>query len=60
MGCDGQMSPDTELLLFMRGETAQKKAEDYGHDNLGESPPRFDFSIIDYSVMAEGHASRLG
>ena len=26
-------------------------AEGYGHDNLGESPPRFDFSIIDYSVM---------
>ena len=25
----------------------------YGHDNLGENPPRFDFSIIDYSVMNE-------
>ena len=25
--------------------------EDYGHDNLGESSPCFDFSIIDYSVM---------
>ena len=36
-----------------------KKAEDYGHDNLGENPPRFDFSIIDYSVMAGGQASKL-
>ena len=34
-------------------------AEDYGHDNLGENPPRFDFSIIDYSVIAGDQASRL-
>ena len=34
-------------------------AEDYGHDNLGESPPRFDFSIIDYSVTAGSQASKL-
>ena len=33
-------------------------AEDYGHDNLGENPPRFDFSIIDYSVMARSRASK--
>ena len=26
-------------------------AEDYSHDNLGENPPCFDFSIIDYLVM---------
>ena len=41
------------LLLMWRG-TAQKSAEDYGHDNLGENLSRFDFSIIDYSVMAGG------
>ena len=34
-------------------------AEDYGHDNLGENPPHFNFSIIDYSVMAGGQASKL-
>ena len=34
-------------------------AEDHGHDNLGENPPHFDFSIIDYLVMAGGQASRL-
>ena len=33
-------------------------AEDYGHDNLGENPPRFDFSIIDYSVMAGSQVSK--
>ena len=33
-------------------------AEDYGHDNLGENTPHFNFSIIDYSVMAEGQASK--
>ena len=33
-------------------------AEDYGHDNLGENPAHFDFSIIDYSVMAESQASK--
>ena len=36
-----------------------KTAEDYGHDNLVENPPRFDFSIIDYPVMAGGQASKL-
>ena len=35
-------------------------AEDYGHDNLGENPPCFDFSIIDYSVMAGSQASKQG
>ena len=35
-------------------------AEDYGHDNLGENPPRFNFSIIDYSVMAGSQASKQG
>ena len=35
-------------------------AEDYGHDNLGENPPHFDFSIIDYSVMAGSQALKLG
>ena len=33
-------------------------AEDYGHNNLGENPPCFDFSIIDYSVMAGSQASK--
>ena len=37
-----------------------KTVEDYGHDNLGENPPRFDFSIIDYSVMAGSQASKQG
>ena len=27
---------------------------------LGENPPRFNFSIIDYSVMAEDQVSGLG
>ena len=31
-------------------------AEGYGHDNLGENPPHFNFSIIDYSVI---HRSQL-
>ena len=35
-------------------------AEDYGHDNLGENPPCFDFLIIDYSVMAGSQASKQG
>ena len=35
-------------------------AEDYGHDNLGENSPRFNFSIIDYSVMAGSQALKLG
>ena len=35
-------------------------AEDYGHDNLGENSPRFDFSIIDYSVMTGSQALKLG
>ena len=35
-------------------------AEDYGHDNLGENPPRSNFSIIDYSVMAGSQASKQG
>ena len=34
-------------------------AEDYGHDNLGENSPRFDFSIIDYSVMTGCQALKL-
>ena len=34
-------------------------AEGYGHDNLGESPPRFDFSIIDYSVMNRSQLLKL-
>ena len=58
-GCNGQTSPDTMLLLLVWRGTAQKKAEDYGHDNLGENLSCFDFSIIDYSVMAGGQASRL-
>ena len=37
-----------------------KTAEDYGHDNLGENSPRFDFSIIDYSVMTGSPAFKLG
>ena len=35
-------------------------AEDYGHDNLGENSPRFNFSIIDYSVMTGSLALKLG
>ena len=35
-------------------------AEDYGHDNLGESSPRFDFSVIDYSVMTRSQPLKLG
>ena len=35
-------------------------AEDYGHDNLGENPHHFNFSIIDYSVMAGRQALKLG
>ena len=34
-------------------------AEGYGHDNLGESPPCFDFSIIDYSVMNRSQLLKL-
>ena len=33
-------------------------AEDYGHDNLGVNPPRFNFSIIDYSVIAGSQVSK--
>ena len=35
-------------------------AEDYGHDNLGENSPRFNLSIIDYSVMTGSQALKLG
>ena len=35
-------------------------AEDYGHDNLGENSPRFNFSIDDYSVMTGSQALKLG
>ena len=35
-------------------------AEDYGHDNLGENPPCFNFSIIDYPVMAGSQVSKQG
>ena len=35
-------------------------AEDYGHDNLGENSPCFDFSIVDYSVMTGSQALKLG
>ena len=35
-------------------------AEDYGHDNLGESSPHFDFSVIDYSVMTRSQPLKLG
>ena len=35
-------------------------AEDCGHDNLGESSPRFDFSIIDYLVMTRSQPLKLG
>ena len=35
-------------------------AEDYGHDNLGENSSRFDFSIVDYSVMTGSQALKLG
>ena len=38
------------LLILERREIAQNSGG-YGHDNLGENLPRFDFSIIDYSVM---------
>ena len=34
-------------------------AEDYGHDNLGENSPHFDFSIIDYSVMNRSQLLKL-
>ena len=34
-------------------------AEDYGHDNLGENSPRFDFLIIDYSVMDRSQLLKL-
>ena len=34
--------------------------EDYGHDNLGESSPRFDISGIDYSVMTRSQPLKLG
>ena len=34
-------------------------AEGYGHDNLGENPPCFDFSIIDYSVMNRSQLLKL-
>ena len=34
-------------------------AEDYGHDNLGENPPRFNFSIIDYLVMNRSQLLKL-
>ena len=34
-------------------------AEGYGHVNLGEIPPRFDFSIIDYSVMNKSQLLKL-
>ena len=33
--------------------------EDYGHDNLGENSPHFDFSIVDYSVMNGGQTLKL-
>ena len=33
--------------------------EDYGHDNLGENPPHFDFSVIDYSVMNRSQLLKL-
>ena len=35
-------------------------AEDYGHDNLGENSPRFNFSITDYSVMTKSQPLKLG
>ena len=35
-------------------------AEHYGHDNLEENPPCFDFSIIDYSVMTRRQPLKLG
>ena len=34
-------------------------AEDYGHDNLGENSPHFDFSIVDYSVTNRGQTLKL-
>ena len=34
-------------------------AEDYGQENLGENPPRFDFSIIDYLVMNRSQLLKL-
>ena len=51
--------PLTRCCCYSCGEEQLKKAEDYGHDNLGENPSRFEFSIIDYSVMAGGQVSRL-
>ena len=35
-------------------------AEDYGHDNLGESSPRFDFSGINFLVMTRNQPLKLG
>ena len=51
--------PLTQCCCYSCREEQLKKAEDYGNDNLGENLSRFDFSIIDYSVMAGGQASRL-
>ena len=50
--------PLTRCCLCEKGQL--QRAEDYGHDNLGENPPCFDFLIIDYSVMAGGQVSGLG
>ena len=52
--------PLTRCCCYSCGKGQLKKTENYGYDNLGENSPHFDFSLIDYSVMAGGHASRLG
>ena len=51
--------PLTQYRCYSCGEEQLRRAEDYGHDNLGENPSHFDFSIIDYSVTARGQVSRL-
>ena len=42
------------VAICVERDSSEKKTEDYGHDNLGENPPRFNFSTIDYSAMAGG------
>ena len=51
--------PLAQGYCYSCGGRQLKTAEDYGHDNLGENPPHFDFSIIDYSVMAGSQALKL-
>ena len=46
-------------LLILKWREIAKMAKDYGHDNLGENSPHFDFSIVDYSVMNRGQILKL-